>query len=274
MRRFTSVLAFTLAFLGCGSSVESTSSQSAGGIGGTSGTSTSTSIGGSSSTASEGGASGGSGGTGGAVCNVPGPHPCTGPIDPFAYPDDSLSFAPDALYVTEFAPLPGESPKGAAASLLGPFFEERQSIAMEVVLAHTAYCKLPDPVRYAIWTENQCGVPTIDPYAISQEVPLGEVEQQDINAEAVRLTIPLVDQPITVPAGSALYVALILTEPTVCVGSFEAVSGVSSRALWFGRSDLNCDGKTDADLGWAWLREPTDSTVAIYGDDLGFGVQF
>lgn len=270
MRRFTSVLAFTLAFLGCGSSVESTSSQSTGGIGGSGGATVVT------STSSEGGASSGSGGTGGAVCDVPGPHPCTGPIDPFAYPDDSLTYAPDAQYVTVFQPLPGEFPKGAAAGALGPFAEERQVIAVEIVAGGNGnvFCKLPDPIRYAVWTENHCGTPTIDPYTISQEVTLAEVEQQDINAEAVRLTIPLVDAPVTVPAGRSLYVALILTTKDTCIGAFKPLTNHVPRALWYGRSDLNCDGGTDANLGWSFLEYPTDSSVNPYILDLGFGAQF
>lgn len=272
MRRLPSILAFTLAFFGCGSS-ESTSNTGGSAMGGggtTIVTSTSTSSGGSSSTSSEGGASGGTGG----VCDVPQPHPC-GPVDPTAYPDDSLTYAPDALFVTGFQALPGESPKGAGAGMLGPFGEERQAIAISVVTSNFApFCVLPDPVRYAVWTENHCGVPTIDPYAISQEVPLADVEQVTLNPEAVRLTIPLIDAPVTVPAGSALYVALILTEPTTCVGAFETVTDHSARSLWFGRSDLNCDGKTDADLGWAFLEEPTDPSVNSYVFDLGFGAQF
>jgi len=268
MRRFASILAFTLAFLGCSSSVESTSGSGGFNTGGTT-TMTSNNLGGSggsSSTSSEGGSGG--------VCDPAQPKPC-GPEDPFAYPDDSLTYAPDAQFVTVFQPLPGEFPKGAAAGALGPFAEERQVIAVEIVAGGNgnAFCKLPDPVRYAVWTEDHCGLPTAIPYNLSQEITLAEVEQQDINAEAVRLTIPLVDAPVTVPVGSTLYVALILTAKDTCAAVFEPINN-ATRALWYGRSDLNCDGETDANLGWAFLTAPTDPSVNPYNFNLGFGAQF
>ena len=204
-------------------------------------------------------------------CDVPGPVQC-GPAIP-GYPDPLLSYDPAALAFGPIGPLPEETPSGAAAGWLGPFAQD-QTVAAVVVIAGTmpGFCELPDPVRVALWTEDHCGLPAEDPNTHAFDVPLANVAQESIDgANAVKLVVPLAAN-LTIEAGRSAYVALILSEATACASSFEPQGDSGPRAIWFGRTDTNCDGATDAKLGWAYLDQPTDPSVGVYPYDLGFGL--
>lgn len=210
-------------------------------------------------------------GSGGSTCEVPGPVQC-GPAIP-GYPDPLLSYDPAALNFNALGPLPEEVPTGAGAGWLGPFAQEVTATAVIVVVdTMPGFCMLPDPVRVAFWSEDHCGLPADDPNTHAFNTPLADVQQEPLaGTSAVKLTVPL-PANITIPFGQSAYAAIIMATSTTCAASFEPQGDSGPRAIWFGRTDADCDGKTDAALGWAYLDQPTDPSVGAYPYDLGFGL--
>lgn len=259
------VLAFALllAASGCGN-VDSASSP--GGAGGEATTSQ-----GGTTVSGLGGTGGGTasttaGGTGGAECVVPGASPC-GPQDPFGYPDPLASYDPANAFGGYLNPIPGtdEVGLGAGAARLGPWAGDRDFVAFSVVLA----AALPDPLRFAAWSEPQCGLPSDLPHDHAQDAALADVQQQDADG-AVRVTVAA---QIHVPAGESLYLALVTTEALVGLRVVEPDGATAPRALWWGIVDGDCDGEIDPVLGWAYLDSPTAPGVGDYHYDLAFSVQ-
>lgn len=217
--------------------------------------------------------SGGGSDTAALSCQIPAPFDCANFIDPSFYSDATLSYNPSALLFVFLRPLDGESPAGAAASRIGPFGNPVTVASVIIVLGAPSFsCTLPDPVQFAIWTESQCGLPSDPINQHIQKIGIAQVQSEpDPDQEAVKLTIPLTAK-LPVEPGASVYVALILSEPTVCIASYEAVNNMSMRSMWFGRTDVNCDGETDNTLGWTYLATPTDESVTEYPYDLAFGV--
>lgn len=221
---------------GAGGSTASTGEGGSGGQATTGGSTTAT------TTATTGG--GGSGGS----CDVPGPAPC-GPIDPSGYPDPLLGYDPTETAGTLLTALPDEVPDGAGAVWLGPFAED---LTVTGIVSEGL-----GEVTVAIWTEPTCGIPSEDP-----------------NNHIVALA----DDSVTLlasygaPAGQSLYVARILTSTGLGIRTYQNPGKGSPRALWWGRTDADCDGMTDAAHGWAPLDTPTDPSVVAFPVDLAIGV--
>ncbi len=260
MQRLTLFLASLLVLFGCGTP----SPVSTGGEGGQ--TTTDTGEGG--TTVSGLGGTGGetaTGGAGGAPCVIPGAVPC-GPEDPEAYPDPLVSFNAARPFVGYLNPIPGtdEIGNGAGAVRLGPWDVDKDFAGFSVVLAAT----LPDPLRFAVWSEPQCGLPADSPHDHAQDVALADVQQEDVDG-AVRATITT---PIHVPAGESLYLAIITSTFGTAPRTVEPTGDLAPRAAWWGVIDNNCDGTEDAGLGWAWLDAPTAPGVSPYHYDLAFAL--
>ena len=261
MYRLTIILAFILAAIaGCGSPAPA----STGGTGGQ--TTAATGAGG--TTISGLGGTGGTtstptGGTGGAACVIPGASPC-GPQDPTAYPDDLASFNAARPFGGYLNPIPGTAEVGAGAGAvrLGPWATDRDFAGFSVVLAAT----LPDPLRFAAWSEPQCGLPADSPHDHAQDVALSDVQQEDIDG-AVRVTITA---PIHVAKGESAYLAIITTTFGTALRTVEPTGDLAPRAVWWGVVDNDCDGAEDPDLEWAWLDAPTAPGVSEYHYDLAF----
>lgn len=243
--------------LGCSESPPESTVGGIGGTGGGSGGDASASV--SVSSASSGGASTGGGGSGGEEgCS-------SSPGD--GYPA-LLSYDPAAPLGGAVGPYPEETPNGAAAGRFGPTATGSVSTWVGVV-GDTPQCDIPDPVTFALWTEPLCGLPTRTPPW--QAAPLSEFTQEPAGFGAVRLSHAL--PPVTLGDDSG-FSALRLTTPKTCAVAFEySGEGDASRAIWLGRVDVDGDGLTDAELGWAELANPTDPSVAPFSYDLGFGAQ-
>lgn len=228
---------------GC-SGAETTSTTT--GTGGTTTASASSGGTGGSTTATTTAATGG-GGSGGS-CDVPGPAPC-GPVDPTGYPDPLLGYDPDEAALGMLHGFPDEVPGGAAAVWLGPFADDMTvtGLVFEGLGGGDA----------ALWTEALCGLPSKDPSA---------------HVVALAADGTTLAEPFAVTAGQVLVVARVLTTSGVAVRTYDHPGGNAFRAVWFGRVDNDCDGKTDAKLGWAALGSPTDPTVDPFPFDLALGV--
>lgn len=247
--------------MGCGS-VESTHSAGGTSTGGTGGQNTSgggTTISGLGGT---GGTTAGTTTTGGAACVIPGPSPCG--EQPAGYPDPLASYNAAMLFIGALNPIPGtdEAGSGAGAVRLGPWDVDKDFAGFSVILSNA----LPDPVRFAVWSEPQCGLPADKPADHAQDVPLADVQQVDVDVMS-KITITT---PIHVPAGESVYVALVTTEFSVALSTVEPTLGVAPRAMWFGVVDNDCDGEVDPNLGWAYLDTPTAPAVSPYHYDLAF----
>ena len=249
----------TIAAMGCGGE----SNTSAGGAAGGQAT-----TGGGGTTISGLGGTGGTGGvtastsSGGDSCIIPGAYPCG--EQPAGYPDPLASYNADRPFVSVLNPIPGtdEIGNGAGAVRLGPWDVDKDFAGFSVVLTST----LPDPLRFAVWSEPQCGLPSDSPHAHEQEVALADVQQADVDA----WTRATITTPIHVPAGESVYVAVVTTAFSVAPTTVEPTLDVAPRAMWFGIVDNDCDGEVDPSLGWAYLDTPTAPAVSPYHYDFAF----
>lgn len=259
MKHVLALMGF-LAMMGCGG--ESNTSVGGAGNGGTGGQATS---GGGGTTISGLGGTGGttgSTGTGGAECIIPGASLCG--EQPAGYPDPLSSYNASLSVIGALNPIPGtdEVGNGAGAVRLGPWDVDRDFAGFSVVLANAA----PDPLRFSVWSEPQCGLPVDKPGDHAQDVALADVQQADVDG-GTQVTITT---PIHVPAGESVYAAVVTTAFTVAPTTMEPTLDVAPRAMWFGIVDNDCDGEVDPNLGWAYLDTPTAPAVSPYHYDLAF----
>lgn len=198
---------------------------------------------------------------------IGGPKPCEAPVAD-GYPDPLASFVDGADFVDFIHPIvPDELGQGAAAARLGPW---NGNITIAKGWARVVP-NLSFPARFAVWTEPQCGLPADPPGFHTVEVNPADVEIEPQPDGSSKMTWTLPD-PVTVPEGGSAYVALMLTQGFDGIAAYVPTGPFAPRSLWYGLADNDCDGKTDAALGWAYLDYPSDPNVAPYHYDEAFGL--
>lgn len=233
--------------------------------------------GGATSSASE-TTTGGEGGTGGATetttttttttepsC-VPGVEAC---VETPSYPDPLLAYDPAQNVIAPVGPAADETPQGAATGLLGPWPTDKTITAVTFVVEQA-----PNAITVSVQLEAACGVPLQDhnPNSGAVAVDGSLITSKPFDAlGATLITVPL-PASVQVPAGTAVYVSRILTEPSAHVDAIAPAGKSALRSFWYGEVDNNCDGKKDFGLGWAALAYPTAPGIAPYNYDLGVGV--
>jgi hypothetical protein len=253
------------AFVGCGSVVVSSSSGTGGqtsneGTGGTTISVVTTTSDSTSTTTST------TTGAGGSTCEILGAAPCDGTQDLDIYPDSLASYNASQPYGFFMGPIleTPEVGEGAGVVRLGPFAEDRDFVGFTVEMGTT----LPDPLRFAAWTEPQCGLPADSPHDHTQDVALADTNQEDL-VDSIRVGITT---PIHVIAGQSAYLAVVTTTVSVSFHDVQPTGPMAPRAMWWGIVDNDCDGMVDPDLGYAYLDSPTAPGVFVYHRDLPFAL--
>lgn len=196
---------------------------------------------------------------------VPGAKPCNKPVVD-GYPDPLASFDASADNFDFIGPIPPhEVGHGAAAARLGPF---NGDITIALVSARVSSF-VSAPVRLAVWTEPQCGLPTDAPEIHATPKMLDELSPEAMPDGTLQITLTL-DTPVTVPEGGSAYVAYMLDDAQNAIAVYPPTGDKAPRALWYGLVDNDCDKETDTNLGWAYLDSPTSPDVAPYHYDEAF----